>query len=162
MAIEEIVQTVLNFDVPLVEITGGEPLMQRETPDLANALLEAGLVVMIETNGFYDIGVLPDEVIKIVDVKCPSSGEGTSFKEINLSRIASKDEIKFVIGSRDDYLWAKSFVEKHDPLCELIFSPSWEECTPRELTEWVIEDKLPVRIGIQLHKIIWDKEMRGV
>ncbi len=162
MSIEEIVQTVENYDVPLVEITGGEPLMQKETPELAQALLDAGLTVMIETNGFYDVCVLPSEVIKIVDVKCPSCGEGESFKKINLERIDSKDELKFVIGTRDDYLWAKSFIETHAPICEVIFSPSWEECTPRELTEWVIEDRLPVRIGIQLHKIIWDKETRGV
>jgi len=162
MTIDEIVKTVIAFDVPLVEITGGEPLMQKTTPDLAQALIEAGLTVMIETNGFYDVGVLPSEVIKIVDVKCPSCGEGDSFNFANLAKIDLKDELKFVIGNRDDYLWAKTFVQNHNPQCELIFSPSWEECTPRELTEWVIEDKLPVRIGIQLHKIIWDKETRGV
>jgi len=161
-SIAEIVNTVVDFDVPLVEITGGEPLMQKTTPDLVAALIEAGLTVMIETNGFYDVGVLPAEVIKIVDVKLPSCGEGDSFNTINLSRIDAKDELKFVIGNREDYLWAKTFVQNHNPHCELIFSPSWEECSPRELTEWVIEDKLPVRIGIQLHKIIWDKETRGV
>lgn len=162
MTIEEIVKIVEDYDVPLVEITGGEPLMQKRTPDLAKALLDAGLVVMIETNGFYDVGVLPDEVIKIVDVKSPSSSEGDSFNLKNLARIDLKDELKFVIGNREDYLWAKAFVHKHAPICEVIFSPSWEECLPRELTEWVIEDRLPVRIGIQIHKVIWDKETRGV
>lgn len=162
MTIEQIVDQVVAYDVPLVEITGGEPLMQKETPDLAKALLAAGLSVMIETNGFYDVGVLPSEVIKIVDVKCPSCGEGESFNYGNLAKIDAKDELKFVIGCREDYLWAKTFVKNHNPHCELIFSPSWENCSPRELTEWIVEDKVPVRIGIQLHKIIWDKETRGV
>lgn len=162
MSIDDIVQTVVNYGVPLVEITGGEPLMNKHCPDLAQALLDAGLQVMIETNGYYDVGVLPQELIKIVDVKCPSSGEGDSFNEINLERVDEKDELKFVIGNREDYLWSKAFIEKHQPKTELIFSPSWEAITPRELTEWVIEDRLDVRIGIQIHKVIWDKDTQGV
>ena len=111
--IEEIVTKVVDYGVPLVEITGGEPLMQKNCPDLAKALLDAGLQVMIETNGSYNVNVLPDEVIKIVDVKAPSSGEGDSFIMDILTQIDAKDELKFVIGSREDYLWAKAFVEEH-------------------------------------------------
>lgn len=162
MEIDEIVKTVLNYDVPLVEITGGEPLMQKECTNLAKALLDEGLSVMIETNGFYDIGVLPKEVIKIVDVKCPSSGEGSSFNYGNLQLVDSKDELKFVISSREDYLWAKEFLERERPVTELIFSPSWERVSPRELTEWIVEDRLNVRVGIQIHKVIWDKDTQGV
>lgn len=162
MDIDDIVKTVVDFGVPLVEITGGEPLMQKNCIDLAKALLDAGLSVMIETNGFYDVGVLPQEIIKIVDVKCPSSGEGESFNFDNLQKVDQKDELKFVIGCRDDYLWAKEFVEMNSPVTELIFSPSWECVSPRELTEWIVEDRLDVRVGIQIHKIIWDKDTQGV
>lgn len=162
MEINDIVKTILDFEVPLVEITGGEPLMQKDCPDLAKALLDAGLSVMIETNGFYNVGVLPEEVIKIVDVKCPSSGEGDSFNFDNLQKVDSKDELKFVIGSREDYLWAKEFVQTNVPISKLIFSPSWESVSPRDLTEWIVEDRLNVQVGIQIHKIIWDKDTQGV
>ncbi len=160
--IEEIVAKVVDYGVPLVEITGGEPLMQKECPELAKALLDAGLQVMIETNGSYNVNVLPDKVIKIVDVKAPSSGEGDSFIMDILNQVDEKDELKFVIGSREDYLWAKSFIGEHKPVTECIFSPSWEVVSPRDLTEWVVEDRVPVRIGIPIHKIIWDKDTQGV
>ncbi len=162
LTIEEIVTRVVDYGVPLVEITGGEPLMQSNCADLAKALVDAGLQVMIETNGSYNVNVLPDEVIKIIDVKAPSSGEGDSFILDILNQVEAKDELKFVIGSREDYLWSKSFVEEHNPVSECIFSPSWELVSPRDLTEWVVEDRVPVRIGIQIHKVIWDKDTQGV
>ena len=158
--------------VPLVEITGGEPLLQPETPALAEVLLAAGYTVMIETSGERFIGVLPREVIKIVDVKCPESGESGKFDLANLSVVDAKDEIKFVIASRRDYDFAREFLERHGLAARVhvvLFSPvfadpegRWPGLSARELTEWILADGLPVRLGLQLHKFIWDPAMKGV
>lgn len=156
----------------LVEITGGEPLLQAETPALARELLASGYTVMIETSGERDVGVLPPEVIKIVDVKCPDSGAADSFNMQNLGAVSERDEIKFVIASRRDYDFARDFAERHQ-LCErvhqVLFSPAfpdpenkWTGLPARELTEWVLADNLPVRLGLQLHKFIWDPSTKGV
>jgi 7-carboxy-7-deazaguanine synthase len=156
----------------LVEITGGEPLLQAETPALARELLSSGYTVMIETSGERYIGVLPKDAIKIVDVKCPDSGEADSFDMENLGAVSERDEIKFVIASRRDYDFARDFVERHQ-LCQrvhqVLFSPAfpdpkggWAGLSARELTEWVLADGLPVRLGLQLHKFIWDPATKGV
>jgi len=158
--------------VPLVEITGGEPLLQPETPALAEKLLAAGYTVMIETSGERFVGVLPREVIKIVDVKCPDSGEGDTFDLGNLQAIGPNDEIKFVIASRRDYDFAREFTERHALAArvrQVLFSPAsadpagrWPGLNARELAEWILADGLPVRLGLQLHKFIWDPAMKGV
>lgn len=158
--------------VSLVEITGGEPLLQPETPALAEALLAAGYAVMIETSGERFVGVLPREVIKIVDVKCPDSGESGKFDMANLDIVDRKDEIKFVIASRRDYDFAREFLERHGlagRVHQVLFSPvfadpegRWPGLSARELTEWILADALPVRLGLQLHKFIWDPAMKGV
>jgi 7-carboxy-7-deazaguanine synthase len=158
--------------VPLVEITGGEPLLQPETPELAEKLLAAGHTVMIETSGERPVGVLPREVIKIVDVKCPDSGEPDTFDMSNLQAVDEKDEIKFVISTRRDYEFARDFTVQHGLAArvhQVLFSPvfpdpagKWEGLSARELAEWILADGLPVRLGLQLHKFIWDPAMKGV
>lgn len=158
--------------VPLVEITGGEPLLQPETPALAEKLLGAGYTVMIETSGERFVGVLPRAVIKIVDVKCPDSGEADTFDMANLDAVGAEDEIKFVISSRRDYEFAREFTARHglaERVRQVIFSPvfpdaagKWVGLSARELTEWILADGLPVRLGLQLHKFIWDPATKGV
>src|ERR1700751_2720864 len=158
--------------VSLVELTGGEPLLQEEVYPLAERLLEAGYTVMIETSGERFIGRLPKEVIKIVDVKCPDSGEPDTFEPRNLNELRANDEVKFVISSRRDYEFAREFSREHrlaERVREVLFCPvhddpngKWTGLEPRELVGWMLEDGLPVRLGLQLHKIVWDPAMRGV
>ena len=158
--------------ISLVEITGGEPLLQPETPELAAKLLADGYTVMIETSGERFVGVLPREVIKIVDVKCPDSGEADTFDMANLAAIDAKDEVKFVISSRRDYEFARDFTREHG-LCErfhgVLFSPvfadperKWAGLNARDLAEWILADRLAARLGLQLHKFIWDPATKGV
>ncbi len=158
--------------VSLVEITGGEPLLQPQTPELADRLLRENYTVMIETSGERFVGVLPREVIKIVDVKCPDSGECGKFDMANLDALGAKDEVKFVIASRRDYDFAREFTEQHalaERVAQVIFSPvfpdpagAWPGLSARELTEWILADGLPVRLGLQLHKFVWDPATKGV
>jgi 7-carboxy-7-deazaguanine synthase len=158
--------------ITLVELTGGEPLLQEEIYPLAEQLLAVGYTVMIETSGERFIGRLPKEVIKIVDVKCPDSGEPDTFDPRNLQELRAHDEVKFVISSRRDYEFAKEFTRKHGltgKVREVLFSPvhddpsgKWSGLEPRALVEWMLEDGLPVRLGLQLHKIVWDPATRGV
>lgn len=159
-------------DVRLVEITGGEPLLQPETPELARRLVDAGYTVLIETSGERDISELPREVVKIVDVKCPDSGESGKFNLANLEALETKDEIKFVIASRRDYDFACEFMAKHrlsERVHEILFSPvfadpagAWPAMDARELAEWILAENLPVRLGLQLHKFVWDPATHGV
>jgi len=158
--------------IPLVEITGGEPLLQQETPQLAQKLLSHGYTVMIETSGERSVSGLPREVVKIVDVKCPDSGEPDTFDITNLDAVDGKDEIKFVISSRRDYEFACDFVRRHrlsERVREVLFSPvfadpegKWHGLRFRDLAEWILADRLPVRLGLQLHKFIWDPATKGV
>lgn len=158
--------------VTLVELTGGEPLLQAEVIPLAERLLAGGYTVMIETSGERPVHVLPREVIKIVDVKCPDSGEGGTFHSPNLDALDSKDEIKFVLASRRDYEFARKFAAENrlaERVRQVIFSPvaqdpdgRWPGLNARDLAEWILADGLPVRLGLQLHKFIWDPAMRGV
>jgi len=159
-------------EIRLVELTGGEPLLQPEVIPLAQELLAAGYTVMIETSGERFIGKLPREVIKIVDVKCPDSGAADTFDFANLDAVGPADEIKFVIASRRDYEFAREFTAQHSlaaKVHQVIFSPStpdpagkWPGLEARELTEWILADGVPVRLGLQLHKFIWDPSMHGV
>ncbi|HXR32809.1 MAG TPA: radical SAM protein [Verrucomicrobiae bacterium] len=158
--------------VPLVELTGGEPLLQEEIYPLAEGLLAAGYEVMIETSGERFVGRLPKDVIKIVDVKCPDSGEPDTFDSRNLAELTPQDEVKFVISSRRDYEFARDFTHANgltQRVNQVVFSPvhedplgNWQGLQPRQLVEWILADGLPVRLGLQLHKIVWDPAMRGV
>ena len=181
MTVEEVFEKVQELSgakpesgprIPLVELTGGEPLLQTETPSLAKMLLAAKYVVLIETSGERDVSVLPHEVVKIVDVKCPDSGERDTFRMANLAELDTKDEIKFVIWSRRDYEFARDFLREHglaERVRQVLFSPvaadpagQWPKLSARELAEWILADGLPVRLGLQLHKFIWDPAMHGV
>jgi len=156
----------------LVEITGGEPLLQPETPELVRRLLDEGYRVLIETSGERDVSVLPSEVVKIVDVKCPDSGESGKFNLANLDAMDQKDEVKFVIASRRDYEFAREFAAMHrlgERVHEVLFSPvfadperKWPGMDARVLAEWILADGLQVRLGLQIHKFIWDPAMHGV
>jgi len=158
--------------VPLVELTGGEPLLQEEIYPLAEKLLAAGYKVMIETSGERFVGKLPKEVIKIVDVKCPDSGEPDTFEMRNLEELTKNDEVKFVLATRRDYEFAQEFTREHGlagRVREVLFSPvfedpegKWPGLGPRQLAEWILADGLPVRLGLQLHKFIWDPATKGV
>jgi 7-carboxy-7-deazaguanine synthase len=156
----------------LVELTGGEPLLQEEIYPLADRLLSAGHTVLIETSGERFIGRLPKEVIKIVDVKCPDSGEPGRFEMRNLAELSSNDEVKFVISSRRDYEFARDFSRQHglaERVKEVLFSPvhddpegKWNGLEPRLLVEWMLQDGLNARLGLQLHKIVWHPATKGV
>ncbi|HWZ98169.1 MAG TPA: radical SAM protein [Candidatus Dormibacteraeota bacterium] len=158
--------------VPLVELTGGEPLLQEEIYPLAEKLVAAGYTVMIETSGEKFVGRLPHEVIKIVDVKCPDSGEADTFEMKNLDAVGEGDEIKFVISSRKDYEFAREFTREHnlsERVKQVLFSPvfddpegKWKGLEPRQLVEWMLEDGLSVRLGLQLHKFVWHPATKGV
>ena len=156
----------------LVELTGGEPLLQPETIPLAERLLAAGYTVLIETSGERSVAPLPRAVIKIIDVKCPDSGEAGTFRMDNLESLDRKDEVKFVIATRRDYEFARDFMTQHSLAArvrQVLFSPvfadplgAWPALDARTLAEWILADRLPVRLGLQLHKFIWDPATKGV
>jgi len=158
--------------VPLVELTGGEPLLQEEIYPLAEKLLVGKYSVMIETSGERFIGRLPREVVKIIDVKCPDSGEPDTFDMRNLEELSENDEVKFVLSTRRDYEFARVFTLRHglaQRVKQVLFSPvfedpqgKWPGLEPRMLVEWILADGLPVRLGLQLHKFIWDPATTGV
>jgi 7-carboxy-7-deazaguanine synthase len=161
-----------NGQSSIVELTGGEPLLQPDAVGLAQRLTAENYTVLVETSGERFVGSLPQAVVKIVDVKCPDSGEGGTFLLDNLRAIDLKDEIKFVIGSRRDYEFARDFSAQHNlarRVRQVLFSPvfpdpngSWGGLDARLLAEWILADRLPVRLGLQLHKFIWHPSTRGV
>jgi 7-carboxy-7-deazaguanine synthase len=175
MSIDDVLARVAELaggNAALVELTGGEPLLQPEAAPLAERLLAAGHTVLVETSGERPIGEMPREVVKIVDVKCPDSGEGGTFRMENLEALDKKDEVKFVIAGRRDYEFAREFTLQHDlarRVRQVLFSPvfadpkgAWKELEARLLAEWILADRLPVRLGLQLHKFIWDPSTQGV
>ena len=168
----------LSPDGGLVEITGGEPMLQeRELVPLMQRLLEAEYTVLMETSGERPLGRVPPAVIKIVDVKCPNSGEPDTFHMENLDTLTSRDEVKFVLSDRVDYEFARDFVARHtlgQRVNAVLFSPAFSKqasgardtsyclLDPRELAEWMLADGVPARLGLQIHKFIWDPAMKGV
>ena len=165
MDIPEILEQVAIFKCPLVEITGGEPLLQPETPRLVSNLLNKGYEVILETNGSLDISIIDGRCVKIVDIKCPSSAESDKNDLNNLKRLSPKDQLKFVIGDRKDYEYAREILKlrsKGFPLSHILFSPVSGKIAPARLAKWIIEDNLRVRLHLQLHKIIWPNILRGV
>jgi 7-carboxy-7-deazaguanine synthase len=165
MEISEIIDRVAGYKCTLIEITGGEPLLQSETPLLIYRLIENGYEVMMETNGSLDISSVDGRCIKIVDIKCPTSSESDKNDLENLKRLNPKDQVKFVIGSRKDYEYAKETIELIHPgfpMDQILFSPVSGEMAPAKLAEWILEDSLSVRLHLQLHKIIWPSKEKGV
>lgn len=165
MSIEEILSEVAYMDVPLVEVTGGEPLAQPGCPPLLKSLCDAGFTVLIETSGALDVGPVDPRVIKIMDLKCPGSGEVESNRWENLEKLGPRDEIKFVIADRRDYEWAREVVRERrldEGGRALLFSPVHGSLDTADLAAWILEDALPVRMQLQLHKLIWPDKTRGV
>jgi 7-carboxy-7-deazaguanine synthase len=164
MTVEEVVERVERFGCRLVEITGGEPLLQPEVVPLMKRLLARGHDVLVETGGSLPIEVVPEGVRRIVDVKCPGSGEAERNRWENLDRLREGDELKFVLAGREDYDWAVRQIENRRLAgrCPLLFSPAHGELEPATLARWVLEDRLPVRLQLQLHKVLWPQVLRGV
>jgi len=168
----------LSPDGGLVEITGGEPMLQeRELVPFMQRLLDSGYKVLLETSGERALEHVPAAVVKIVDVKCPGSDEGDSFGLENLETLTARDEIKFVISDRNDYEFARDFTRRHDLATRVnavLFSPAFSKAAsgardasnclldPLQLAEWILEDNLAVRLGLQIHKMIWDPAVKGV
>lgn len=164
-AVEAVLAEVEAFGCDLVEVTGGEPLLQAEVYPLMDALLASGKTVLLETGGHRSIERVPAGVVTILDVKCPGSGESGRVDWKNLDRLRPHDEVKFVIGDRADYEFARDVVGRHDLAARAAavhFSPVHDVLPARTLSEWVLADRLPVRVQLQLHKYIWDPATRGV
>ena len=163
MSIDDILAEIIRFPLDLIEITGGEPLRQADTPLLCRAIAQKGASVLVETNGSFDISVLPEGVIRIVDVKCPSSGESESFDVDNLNRLKPYDQMKFVIADRSDFDWAVDFAQRSALFeREVLFAPVFTRLQPKQLAEWILESGLPARLQLQLHRLIWEPSRRGV
>jgi 7-carboxy-7-deazaguanine synthase len=164
--INDIEREIRPFRCTLVEVTGGEPLLQAQTPELIRKLLDKRYMVLLETNGSRDIGIVDDRCTRIVDVKCPSSGQADKNRLENLNIITPNDEVKFVIGDREDFDYAKAVVStrlsRRDDLKPPLFSPAFGRLNPKSLARWILEDHLDVRLQIQLHKVIWGADKRGV
>lgn len=163
MSLDEVLGAVAGHGCNLVEITGGEPLAQERTPELVRRLLDMGYEVLVETNGTFAVDVLDTRAVAIMDVKCPSSGMHGRMDMGNLAKLRLRDELKFVIADRADFDYAASVVRTLPVKPRHIhFSPVPGRLDPAELAAWILESRLPVRLGLQLHKIIWDPETRGV
>jgi 7-carboxy-7-deazaguanine synthase len=159
-----ILAAIAAYPCKLVEVTGGEPLAQSGTPEFLRMLLDAGYEVLLETSGALDIGVVPDGVRTILDLKTPDSGESERNDWRNLDRLRPGDEIKFVIGSRRDYEWTRDIIRRLrlGERNAILLSPEWESDVREPLADWLLEDGLPARYQIQLHKFIWPGVERGV
>ena len=161
----DVIDEVERFDCSLVEVTGGEPLLQRDVYPLMDALLERGKTVLLETGGHRSTADVPERVVTILDVKCPGSGEAGKMDWDNLARLRAHDEVKFVIRDRTDYDYARETIAAHGlagRVAAIHLSPVHGVLDARLLSEWVLADRLPVRVQLQLHKFIWSPETRGV
>jgi 7-carboxy-7-deazaguanine synthase len=164
LALDEVLSSVAGYPAKLVEVTGGEPLEHEEVYPLMNSLLDRGYSVMLETGGHVSVARVPKAVIKIIDIKCPDSGEVETVCWENINLAERHDEFKFVIASRADYEWSKAvYLEKlRDKGNPVLFSPSHDELPAVNLARWILDDGLPVRLQLQLHKYIWGADVRGV
>jgi 7-carboxy-7-deazaguanine synthase len=164
MSLKEILKRIQDYRCPLVEITGGEPLHRTETAALVESLCTAGYEVLIETSGAIDVSNVDQRARLIMDVKCPGSGMMDRMHWDNLKHLTAKDEAKFVIKDRTDYEWAVGILREYDLVarCQVLFGPVFGSLEPRQLAEWILADRLPVRFQLQLHKYVWDPDMRGV
>ena len=164
MEITYIMSEIKRWDCNLVEVTGGEPLFQDECIDLLNELVNSNYEVMLETGGSLSISDVPKQVVKIVDFKCPSSGMVKKNLWSIVDDLQAHDEVKFVIGNREDFDWAKGRITEYslDKTCTLLFSPTFGEIDPQQIVEWILAENLPVRMQLQMHKMIWSPEEKGV
>jgi 7-carboxy-7-deazaguanine synthase len=165
MTVNEVVAAVARYGCPLVELTGGEPLLQEDVYPLMTALLDRGMRVLLETGGHISVARVPDGVVKVIDVKCPASGESGRNHWPNLDQLAPADQVKFVIQDRADYEFARQVIARHQlgTRCEAVLcSPVHDVLAPRDLASWILADNLPVRLQLQVHKYIWGAHARGV
>jgi 7-carboxy-7-deazaguanine synthase len=165
LSVDDVIAQVEQFGCDLVEITGGEPLLQRDVYPLMERLLESGRTVMLETGGHLSIADVPSRVIRIVDVKCPGSGEAAKNYWPNLDLLSTEDEVKFVIRDREDYAFARDVVARHDLVARtraVLFSPVHDVLAAKDLAAWILADRLAVRLQLQVHKYIWGADVRGV
>jgi len=164
MAVSEIITEVKKQDTEYVCVTGGEPLGQRGTIELLRLLLNEGYKVSLETNGSFSIKDVPKDVIKVIDVKCPESGESDSLAWENLSLAASHDQFKFVIASKEDFVWAQKVVQDHKlyEKCPILYSPVHGKVKASDLAAWILDESAPVTMNLQLHKEIWGPNEKGV
>jgi len=161
----EILDAVAEYRCPLVEVTGGEPLLQVNVLQLMSMLCESGYTVLLETSGAHDISTVDSRVHRIMDLKTPGSGEVTKNLWSNIDHLTCRDEVKFVMGSREDYEWSRDKLQRYDlsSRCRaVLFSPIFGRIDPREIVEWILADKLHVRFQLQMHKFIWRPTERGV
>jgi 7-carboxy-7-deazaguanine synthase len=165
MSVDDVIADVESRGCDVVEVTGGEPLLQADVYPLMKRLLDSGKTVLIETGGHRSIADVPAGVIRIMDVKCPGSGESAHNNFENFAHLTNADEVKFVIADRADYEFARDLIHREkllDKVNAVLFSPVHGELDPKTLSEWVIADRLPVRVQLQLHKYIWSATTRGV
>jgi len=162
--VDQVLEEIGHFKCQLVEITGGEPLLQKEVYPLMNSLVDSGYTVLLETGGSIDIGKVNAKVVKIMDLKCPSSGECDRNLYTNIEKLQRHDEIKFVIGTQEDYLWTKKILQEYR-LTErfpVLVSTAFNKIQPKQVVQWLLEDDLSVRFQLQIHKYIWESSMKGV
>ena len=165
LTVEQIIERVRGYGCNLVEITGGEPLLQKGVHSLFRLLLEGGFTVLVETSGERDLSLIDSRIIKIMDLKCPSSGECGRNRLTNLQHLSTRDEVKFVIADRCDFEWACESVNQYN-LCQrvnaVLMSPVFGTLSPADLAGWILTQRLPVRMQLQMHKHIWPPDTRGV
>jgi 7-carboxy-7-deazaguanine synthase len=165
MSIDAVLAAVEQYQCPTVEITGGEPLLQRDVYPLMDRLLAQGKRVLVETGGHRSIAEVPSGVIRIMDLKCPGSGEAEKMDWDNLGRLTTRDQVKFVLQDRADYEYARDIVTRAELAARVeavLFSPVHGALEARQLAEWILADRLPVRLQLQVHKFIWPPDTRGV
>jgi len=170
LTVDEVLAEVGRLDLPLVEVTGGEPLVQPGAFQLVRRLLERGHTVLVETSGAVDVSGLDPRAHKIMDLKCPGSGESERNLWSNLDHLTERDEVKFVVLDRADYEWTRRVIRdraldervRNGRLRALLVSPVWGAVPPETLASWILEDRLPVRLQLQLHKFLWGPDVRGV
>ncbi len=165
MSRADVLDRVLSLGTPLVELTGGEPLLQAGAIPLLAELCDAGRTVLLETSGERDISKVDPRVHRIVDFKAPGSGESTKNRWANVELLTKRDEVKLVLADRADYEWAKEVIQTHqlaDRVKAVLLSCVWGELDPKDLVQWVLKDKIPVRVQIQVHKVIWGADTEGV
>jgi 7-carboxy-7-deazaguanine synthase len=165
LTVDQIVEQVRGYGCDLVEVTGGEPLLQKGVHSLFRLLLEAGFTVLVETSGERDLSLIEPRVIKIMDLKCPSSGECARNRMTNLRHLSTRDEVKFVIADRGDFEWACTILNQYrltQQVNAVLMSPVFGTLLPADLASWILTERLPVRMQLQMHKHIWPPGMRGV